>query len=111
MSTASKSYGIKECANPDCNNKFEARRINQIYCSNECCRVTTNAKLIAKYHEGKNKRNQVRQCEDCGKQLSKYNPDSKCHACQIRSDNNKRIKLLGRLGIEYIDESIGEEIV
>lgn len=103
MQTASKTYGTRECANEQCSNLFEVRKINMIYCSNECCRVVSNARLIAKYH-AKKKKVGFRTCAQCGFRLSRYNNNTECHACIKKKENQDRIKLLAELGIEYIDE-------
>jgi|SRR3954471_10685845 hypothetical protein len=103
MQIASKTYGTRECANPACKNEFEVRRVNMIYCSNDCCKVATNAKLIARYHAKKNKNTGERRCA-CGAKLSRYNSNSKCHACIIADEQRERSVLLKELGIEYIDE-------
>jgi len=96
-------YGTRECANPQCSRTFEVRRVNMIYCSSECCKVATNAKLIARYHAKKKVKTGERICT-CGAKLSRYNSNDKCHACIKKAENEQRIKLLSQLGIEYIDE-------
>lgn len=103
MPTASKTYGTKQCANENCLNVFEVRRVNMIYCSNSCCREATNAKLIARYHAKKKIETKNRRCA-CGARISRYNKNEECHACQIKTENQRRTDLLGQLGIEYIDE-------
>lgn len=97
-------YGTRECANPQCSKIFEVRRVNMIYCSSACCKVATNAKLIARYHAKKKVNSGERKCTECDTKLSRYNNNEKCHACIKRAENEQRIKLLGQLGIEYIDE-------
>lgn len=103
MQVTSKTFGTRQCANSECTNDFEVRRVNMIYCSNECCRQATNAKLIARYHAKKQQKTGERTCA-CGTKLSRYNSNSKCHACIIADENKERINLLSELGIEYIDE-------
>lgn len=102
--TLAKTYGLKECAN--CGIEFQARRVNMIYCNEQCCKQATNAKLIAKYHKNKVLADKIEFCVDCGTKLSKYNPDIKCFGCQRKSESQKRKDVLNRLGIEYIDEEI-----
>jgi hypothetical protein len=77
-----------------------------IYCSNSCCREATNAKLIARYHDRKKVKVVVRQCARCEARLSRYNKEARCHACQIKIENEQRVELLGKLGIQYIDEDL-----
>ncbi len=102
--TTARTYGLKQCAY--CPTEFEAKRVNMIYCSNECCRAATNAKLIAKYHSNKLAANTERFCKDCGCKLSKYNKDAACHPCQNRAESSKRKEMLAKLGIEYVDDEI-----
>jgi|SRR5215203_963548 len=104
MTTANRTYGLKECAH--CTNSFEAKRVNMIYCSNECCRAATNAKLIARYHLNKKLLTEDRFCIACGSRLSKYNKDLSCYSCQNKSASEKRKETLAKLGIQYIDDEI-----
>lgn len=104
MQTVSKTYGLRECANPGCTIIFEARRTNMIYCSTGCCKEATNAKLLAKYHAKKNFKHVVRKCMDCPAKLSRYNDSDKCYACMLKAKNKEQANLLNSLGIEYIDE-------
>lgn len=101
----SKTYGIKECANPACSNRFEAKRINMVYCCSDCCKQATNAKLIERYHANKNKSPKERRCARCNGRLSRYNPDDECGPCQSRKSLERRTALLAELGIEYIEEN------
>lgn len=98
-----KTYGIKTCANEICGKEFESHRVNMKYCSNECCRKATNAKLIARYHSNKEKKIVQRICK-CGTKLSRYNDDTICHACRLKEEHDGRKALLARLGIKYTDD-------
>lgn len=102
MRTVSKTYGTKQCAN--CGETFIARRINMIYCTDQCCKTATNAKLIASYHSKKQLKNIPRDCSSCGARLSRYNKDITCNSCKNRDESKKRKELLEQLGINYIDE-------
>lgn len=104
MQLAHKIYGTRNCANEKCKKEFEMHRVNQIYCSGDCCRETTNSRLLEKYHAKKAAINTIRVCKECKSKLSKYNKDKICHACQLSIENQQRIDLLAKLGIEYIDE-------
>ena len=45
------------CANKDCAIDFDARTHNQKYCSDECCRLATNKRIMEKYYERKTLQN------------------------------------------------------
>lgn len=71
------------CAREGCNNEGVKTTHNQKYCSSECCRIATNAKIMEKYHERVAiKRGKKRQCKTCGTALSRYNDMKTCGACQ-----------------------------
>jgi hypothetical protein len=71
------------CANKDCATDFDARTHNQKYCSDECCRVATNKRIMEKYYEKKAiKGGAVRVCKSCSSQLSRYNQDALCSTCE-----------------------------
>ena len=41
------------CLNLECSKLFEPKTHNQKYCSDDCCRVATNKKIMEKYYEKK----------------------------------------------------------
>jgi hypothetical protein len=41
------------CSNKECSKDFDAKTHNQKYCSDECCRVATNKRIMEKYYEKK----------------------------------------------------------
>ena len=54
------------CANKECSKEFEPKTHNQKYCTDECCRVATNRRIMEKYYEKKAIRNgAIRQCSKC----------------------------------------------
>ncbi len=76
-----------------------------VYCKKECCNAATNKKLIEKYHKNKKrKEDKNRRCVLCKSNLSRYNSDDTCHACQARESELKKINILRELGFEYILE-------
>lgn len=80
------------CANPDCSKNFEQKTHNQKYCSDDCCRINTNKKIMQKYYEKKAIRNgAVRLCKICKSKLSRYNLDNVCSKC-VKSNNHKHKK-------------------
>lgn len=104
MTTANKKFGLRECAFSECGKTFEKTRTNMVYCCIECSRAATNAKLLARYHNRKRLRSLVRKCNGCEQKLSRYNRSEICYSCQNKKENQERIDLLARLGIQYIDE-------
>jgi hypothetical protein len=86
------------CANKECSKDFEPKTHNQKYCTDECCRVATNRRIMEKYYEKKAIRNGAhRGCKKCGSQLSRYNEGLICASCQKKSDLNNRSKIMGML--------------
>lgn len=76
------------CARADCEVVSRKTTHNQKYCSNECCRIETNRKIMEKYHErAAIKRGKKRACTDCGTALSRYNENKVCGACEIKKRN------------------------
>ena len=86
------------CANKECAKEFEAKTHNQKYCTDECCRVATNRRIMEKYYEKKAIRNGARrECYKCKGVLSRYNESDVCSACQKRINLENRNKMLGRI--------------
>ena len=76
-----------ECARPECTVLFTKATHNQRYCSSECCRLVTNAKIMLRYYENKAKQNSIgRICQsaDCDSILSRYNTDVYCSRCSAK---------------------------
>jgi hypothetical protein len=85
------------CLNSECLKEFDAKTHNQKYCCDECCRVATNKRIMEKYYEKKAIRSgAVRICKNkgCEKQLSRYNYESVCSACESAVVKNNKKKLL-----------------
>lgn len=78
---------MKKCA--ECQQEFEFKTHNQKYCSNQCCRVATNKRIMEKYYQ-KRKRlaGEERACE-CGAPLSKYNASDICIVCERKEVKQK----------------------
>lgn len=83
---------LKTCA--ECQNDFEFKTHNQKYCSNECCRIATNKRIMEKYYQKRARlRGETRLC-DCDAPLSRYNPDDTCEMCQnLKRKDKKNIAL------------------
>lgn len=86
------------CANKECAKDFEAKTHNQKYCSDECCRIATNRRIMEKYYEKKAIRNGAfRQCTKCKTKLSRYNQSNMCSTCEKNKNINNRNKLMGMI--------------
>lgn len=83
------------CANKECSKDFDAKTHNQKYCSDECCRIATNKKIMEKYYERKAIRSGIkRECKHCGARLSRYNQSNICSKCEKNSAIKNRSALL-----------------
>lgn len=88
------------CSNKECAKEFDAKTHNQKYCSDECCRIATNRRIMEKYYEKKAIRNgALRICKKCTTKLSRYNQGDLCSKCEKNITISNRGKLL-----EMIDE-------
>lgn len=88
------------CANSKCLNgkEFTPKTHNQKYCSDECCRIATNRRIMEKYYEKKAIRNGAkRSCVKCNSSLSRYNESNVCAICQKKIDISQKSKLLGMI--------------
>ena len=82
------------CANSECKADFVPKTHNQKYCTDECCRIATNKRIMEKYYEKKAiKKGAVRLCKKCKSQLSRYNSDDICSSC-LKKSNVKLKNLL-----------------
>jgi hypothetical protein len=68
------------CRLEECHNFFLKKVHNQAFCCRECCRVYTNARILAAYHEKKNRTMTGRVCKKrgCKTILSRYNEGEYC---------------------------------
>ena len=88
------------CLNSECAKEFESKTHNQKYCSDECCRVATNKRIMEKYYEKKAIKNGApRKCKGCPGFLSRYNSEMYCAKC-IKSKHTKNKNTL----MEIIDD-------
>lgn len=86
------------CANKECAKEFNAKTHNQKYCSDECCRVATNRRIMEKYYEKKAIKNgAVRLCKKCNVSLSRYNQSNICSLCEKNNGEGSRNKLMGMI--------------
>lgn len=82
------------CFNSSCAKEFKPKTHNQKYCSDECCRVSTNKRIMEKYYEKKAIRNGLERRCRCGNKLSRYNQGTVCASCSEnnRIETRKRLK-------------------
>jgi hypothetical protein len=86
------------CANKECAKDFDAKTHNQKYCSDECCRVATNRRIMEKYYEKKAIRGgATRLCKKCNLPLSRYNQSIVCSSCEKNSGLKNKNKLMGMI--------------
>ena len=82
------------CGNKECAKDFNSKTHNQKYCTDECCRIATNRRIMEKYYEKKAIKNgAARPCKKCGAQLSRYNQSIYCAGCEKKIDINNKNKL------------------
>ncbi len=88
------------CSREDCGKEFASKTHNQKYCSDECCRIATNRRIMEKYYEKKAiKGGKQRQCKSCKSILSRYNYTSICSLCEEKKDSESKKSLLEMLDV------------
>jgi len=93
---------LRNCAYVECGQEFESKTHNQRYCSDDCCRRATNARLMEQYYERKARRQgHIRVCKtsDCDTRLSRYNDSSECQKCASTSETERRKQLFELVGL------------
>lgn len=88
------------CAYKECGRVFTKTTHNQKYHEEECCRLATNARIMEKYYERKERRGgSKRICKGpgCQTQLSRYNPSKCCAKCESKADKKANSELLDML--------------
>lgn len=93
--------GSKSCANQDCAKEFNPTRHNQKYCSKDCCKLVTNAKIMQQYYEKKDRKaGKKRLCKQCKlTPLSRYNEGNVCQSCVLAERAVNRMELLQLVGV------------
>jgi hypothetical protein len=77
--------GLIKCARVGCIELFQPATHNQKFHDSECCRIATNARIMQKYYEQRDRRQgKVRICISCDTKLSRYNDDQVCASCTIK---------------------------
>lgn len=88
------------CAREGCEVVAYKTTHNQKYCSNECCRIETNRKIMEKYHErAAVKRGKKRLCVTCNTPLSRYNEGNICGSCEVRKRNENLGEAAALIGV------------
>lgn len=87
----------KTCLWKECDIVFTPKTHNMKYCSDEHLRLATNARIMEKYYERKDRRGgKKRVCDGlaCTTVLSRYNEGRYCAKCESRKERDKNQKLL-----------------
>lgn len=88
------------CSREDCGKEFNSKTHNQKYCSDECCRIATNRRIMEKYYEKKAiKSGKQRQCKTCKANLSRYNYSNMCSLCEEKKDSENKKNLLEMINV------------
>jgi hypothetical protein len=84
------------CAREDCKKHFVKRTHNQKFCSDDCCKIATNRRLMERYYARKARRSGAeRFCVVCNEtKLSRYNNSDTCGSCEVSSKENFRNSLV-----------------
>jgi hypothetical protein len=88
------------CAYKECGRVFIKATHNQKYHEEECCRLATNARIMEKYYERKERRGGAKRiCKTpgCQTKLSRYNASKYCATCEAEADNKAKEELLGMI--------------
>ena len=88
------------CAADSCKKSFKAKTHNQKYCSEECCRIATNANIKKKYYEKKARlagKKRICKNKNCNLELVMYNESDVCTSCVAKEKERERQDLLSML--------------
>ena len=87
------------CLNKECSKDFTPKTHNQKYCSDSCCRIATNKRIMEKYYEKKAIKNgALRNCKRCKSKLSRYNQNEICSTCEKNIDYESKKIIWSILG-------------
>ena len=87
------------CARTGCEQKYTKKTHNQKYCSDECCRIATNAKIMERYYENKRRRSGAKRLCGCGRTLSKYNLGDECASCVADKEAARQIQVNSQIAV------------
>lgn len=91
---------IRVCAHTECGKPFEAKTHNQRYCSDECCRLATNKRIMDRYYERKARRKGgFRECATttCQTRLNRYNDSEICGLCSAKKKQSVFVSIFGEV--------------
>lgn len=88
------------CAREGCDNVTEKTTHNQKYCTRDCTRIATNAKMMERYHENTAiAKGKVRMCKVCETtKLSRYNLTNTCAPCERKARETNHDALSALVG-------------
>lgn len=92
------------CAHTECGKPFNAKTHNQRYCSDECCRLATNKRIMERYYERKARRKGGRRiCVSIGCQtvLNRYNDSETCALCDAQRVESVKATIFRDMGYEF----------
>lgn len=87
------------CSNQECGEEFEPKTHNQIYCSDVCCRIVTNKKMMERYYAKRARKLGIdKTCITCRKDvISRYSEDVECSLCKMKKDSERNSIVKNRL--------------
>lgn len=90
------------CAREGCEVEAQRKTHNQKYCTDECCRLATNQRIMEKYYDKRDQRQgKARFCKICqATRLSRYNDSQVCSSCASQREinaNNSVIDMLSQV--------------
>lgn len=87
------------CARKGCSDEFDKNAHNQKYCSDACCKLATNSRIMEKYYENKDRKSgKTRICKSChNTKLSRYNNSQVCAACELAREVETNQSVLSML--------------
>lgn len=85
------------CAYEKCRKEFIKTTHNQKYHDNECCKIATSEKALARYYEKKARRGGVKRVcatPGCSTIMSRYNDDKICNKCYEKKRTSRSKKII-----------------
>jgi hypothetical protein len=92
------------CSRDECDNYFTPTTHNNIYCSDECCKIATLDKARKANKDRRDRlsgKKRICSADGCKNSLSRYNEASVCEVCMSRERKKKRLELLSMIGAEW----------
>ena len=92
------------CAREGCENQATRKTHNQKYCSDECCRLATNSRIMENYYRRRDQRQgKPRFCTVCeSTKLNRYNDSQICASCKTKREievNNSVVDMLNNTSL------------